>query len=196
MSDKYRFENIDSGTGESAPLLSEAAYQIIHDNADTFNNAIKHERDFQFDYFGFKTLQRSYLFKVNKGTRIINNDGSSSVSIEYRSRIVETPQYMMLRVAIGIHMNDIAGALHTYDLMSGRYFTHATPTLFNAATPKPQMSSCYLLTMTEDSIDGIYDTLKRCALISKAAGGIGLSVHCIRSANSYIRGHHFLRSCY
>ncbi|GMH84656.1 hypothetical protein TrST_g13199 [Triparma strigata] len=156
-------------TGEPAPLVSERHYKIIMDNKDRYDAAIIHDRDFEFDYFGFKTLQKSYLFKVN-------------------GKIAERPQHMVMRVAIGIHGDDVDTAIETYNLMSERYFTHATPTLFNAATPNPQMSSCFLLTMKEDSISGIYDTLKNCAVISKHAGGIGLAIHDIRASNSYIRG--------
>ncbi|GMH64968.1 hypothetical protein TL16_g04084 [Triparma laevis f. inornata] len=156
-------------TGEPAPLISSRHYKIIMANKDKYDAAIIHDRDFEFDYFGFKTLQKSYLFKVN-------------------GKIAERPQHMVMRVAIGIHGDDVEGAIETYNLMSERYFTHATPTLFNAATPNPQMSSCFLLTMKEDSISGIYDTLKNCAVISKHAGGIGLAIHDIRASNSYIRG--------
>jgi len=131
--------------------------------------ALDYERDFGYDFFGYKTLERSYLIKLN-------------------NTIIERPQHMLMRVAIGIHLDDIESILKTYDLMSQRWYTHATPTLYNAALPFPQMSSCFLLTMKEDSIDGIYDTLKSCALISKSAGGIGLSVHSIRAAMSYIKG--------
>lgn len=122
-----------------------------------------------FDYFGFKTLERSYLLRTH-------------------GEVAERPQHMFMRVAVGIHKDDIDSAIETYNLMSQRYFTHATPTLFNAGTPRPQLSSCFLLTMKDDSIDGIYDTLKQCACISKFAGGIGLSLHNIRATNSYIRG--------
>jgi len=139
------------------------------ENRDRLDAAVIHDRDFEYDYFGFKTLQKSYLFKIN-------------------GKIAERPQHMIMRVAVGIHGEDIDAAIETYDLMSGRYFTHATPTLFNAGTPSPQMSSCFLLTMKEDSISGIYDTLKNCAVISKHAGGIGLAIHDIRASNSYIRG--------
>lgn len=143
--------------------------QIAKENAEELEAAIQHNRDFSFDYFGFRTLQKSYLFKIN-------------------NQIVERPQHMYMRVALGIHKKDIKKVIETYDLLSQLLFTHATPTLFNAGTPTPQMSSCFLLDMKEDSIDGIYDTLKRCALISKSAGGIGLSVHKIRASESYIRG--------
>jgi ribonucleoside-diphosphate reductase alpha chain len=139
------------------------------ENADVLNNHIDYTRDYNYDYFGFKTLERSYLLKLN-------------------GEIAERPQHMLLRVSVGIHHNNIAKALETYDLMSNGYFTHATPTLFNSGTPTPQMSSCFLLTMQDDSLHGIYDTLKQCALISKSAGGIGLSIHHIRAKGSYIKG--------
>lgn len=136
---------------------------------DELNSAIIHDRDFEYDYFGFKTLERGYLFRVN-------------------GKVVERPQQMIMRVALGIHKSDIKAALETYELMSQKFFTHATPTLFNAGTPRPQLSSCFLLAMQDDSIEGIYDTLKQCACISKWAGGIGISMHNIRATNSYIRG--------
>ena len=168
---------ISPKTGELAPLLSEDVYQMIVDNRDKIEEAIKYERDYNYEYFGFKTLEKGYLLKLN-------------------GVIVERPQHMLMRVAIGIHKTSnideydqrIKDAIETYNLLSQLVFTHASPTLFNAGTPDPQMSSCFLLAMKEDSIEGIYDTLKRCALISKGAGGIGLSVHCIRASNSYIRG--------
>jgi len=156
-------------TGEPASLIADDVFEIVRDNAEIFDNAIQHQRDFTFDYFGFRTLQKSYLFKL---------DGV----------ICERPQHMFMRVSIGIHKRDIKAALETYELMSTLMFTHATPTLFNAGTPIPQMSSCFLVDIKGDSIDGIYDTLKTCALISKSAGGIGLSVHRIRASESYIRG--------
>jgi ribonucleotide reductase alpha subunit len=166
---EMEYNYLSPKTGDPAPLIAQGIYEIVMKNADKLDNAIKYERDFQYDYFGFKTLERSYLFRMN-------------------NKIVERPQHMLMRVAVGIHKNDIDAAIETYNLMSLKYFTHATPTLFNAGTTCPQMSSCFLLSMKEDSIEGIYDTLKRCALISKGAGGIGLSVHCIRASNSYIRG--------
>jgi len=156
-------------TGEPAPLISEKVYDIVCQHKDTLDAALIHDRDFEFDYFGFKTLEKSYLLKVH-------------------GEIVERPQHMLMRVAVGIHMDDIPRVLETYDLLSQKYFTHATPTLFNAGTPNPQMSSCFLLCMKEDSIDGIYDTLKHCAIISKYAGGIGMSISNIRASRSYIRG--------
>jgi ribonucleoside-diphosphate reductase alpha chain len=162
------YNYVDSKSGEKAPLLADDVYDIIQQNADRFNAAIIYERDYHFDYFGFKTLEKSYLLKVN-------------------GKIVERPQHLFMRVAIGIHKNDIEAAIETYNLMSEKWFVHATPTLFNAGTPKPQMSSCFLLSMKEDSIEGIYETLKNSALISQAAGGIGLNIHNIRSTGSYIK---------
>ena len=167
MSDLYNY--IDPKTGENAALLSEEVFNIIMENKDRFDSNIIYDRDFRYDYFGFKTLTRSYLMKLN-------------------GKIVERPQQMLMRVSIGIHKNDIESALKTYNLMSEGWFTHATPTLFNSGTPKPQMSSCFLLTTKEDSINGIYDTLKSCAQISQSAGGIGLSIHDIRATGSYIKG--------
>ncbi|MFH4977936.1 hypothetical protein AB6A40_004645 [Gnathostoma spinigerum] len=151
------------------PLISKEVYDIILENADVLNSAIVHDRDFSYSYFGFKTLERSYLLRI---------DGEP----------VERPQHMLMRVALGIHKKDIQSAIETYNLMSEKWFTHATPTLFNSGTCRPQMSSCFLLTMREDSIEGIFDTLKQCALISKNAGGIGLNVHCIRATGSEIAG--------
>ena len=166
---KLLYECTDSKTGKSVPLLSDDVWQIISDNAELLDSTIIYDRDYGFDYFGFKTLEKSYLLKV---------DG----------KVAERPQHMYMRVAIGIHLGDIENAIKTYHLMSERWFTHATPTLFNAGTPKPQMSSCFLLTMKEDSIDGIYDTLKQTAKISQSAGGIGLSISNIRATGSYIGG--------
>tara|TARA_B100001741_G_scaffold182880_1_gene150588 strand:+ start:1579 stop:3969 length:2391 start_codon:yes stop_codon:yes gene_type:complete len=162
-------EFIDPESGAHAPLISEEVYEIIMANKEKLDNYIDYGRDFNYDYFGFKTLERSYLLKLN-------------------GEVAERPQHMLMRVAVGIHHGDIEKALETYDLMSQGYFTHATPTLFNSGTPTPQMSSCFLLTMQDDSLVGIYDTLKQCALISKSAGGIGLSIHHIRSKGSYIKG--------
>jgi ribonucleoside-diphosphate reductase alpha chain len=167
MEDLYTYVN--PRTGKKAPLLSEEVYNIIKKNADKLDSSIIYNRDFGYDFFGFKTLERSYLLKLN-------------------GQIVERPQHMLMRVSIGIHLNDIESALETYELMSKRYFTHATPTLFNSGTPKPQMSSCFLLAMKDDSIDGIYDTLKQTAKISQSAGGIGLSIHNVRATGSYIAG--------
>ena len=167
MHDLYTY--IDPKTNLPAALLADDVYQIIMDNKELLDSSIIYDRDFRYDYFGFKTLTRSYLMKLN-------------------GRIAERPQQMLMRVALGIHKRDITAALKTYHLMSEGWFTHATPTLFNAGTPKPQMSSCFLLTMKEDSIEGIYDTLKSCAQISQSAGGIGLAIHNIRATGSYIKG--------
>ena len=167
MHDLYTY--IDPKTNLPAALLADDVYQIIMDNKELLDSSIIYDRDFRYDYFGFKTLTRSYLMKLN-------------------GRIAERPQQMLMRVALGIHKRDVAAALVTYNLMSEGWFTHATPTLFNAGTPKPQMSSCFLLTMKEDSIEGIYDTLKSCAQISQSAGGIGLAIHNIRATGSYIKG--------
>ena len=166
---KVLYTYVDPKTGENAGLISKEAYQVIRNNAALLDSSIIYDRDFGYDFFGFKTLEKSYLLKVN-------------------GKIAERPQHMLMRVAVGIHMDDVEAAVETYNLLSERWFTHATPTLFNAATPKPQMSSCFLLTMQDDSINGIYDTLKQCALISQSAGGIGLSVHNIRATGSYIKG--------
>eukprot|EP00938_MAST-03A_sp_MAST-3A-sp1_P000979 g979.t1 len=160
---------IEPKTGKPAPMIAEDVYDIIMKNKDVLDSALIFDRDYLFDYFGFKTLERSYLLRIN-------------------GKIVERPQHLLMRVAVGIHKNDIDQVLKTYELCSQKFFTHATPTLFNAGTPRPQMSSCFLLTMKDDSIEGIYDTLKQCAQISKYAGGIGVSIHGIRAANSYIRG--------
>lgn len=167
MEDLYHY--IDPKTGEHASLLADDVFEIIKNNREVLDSSIIYDRDFRYDYFGFKTLTRSYLLKLN-------------------GRIVERPQQMLMRVAVGIHKNDIQAAIKTYNLMSEGWFTHATPTLFNAGTPKPQMSSCFLLTMKDDSIEGIYDTLKSCAQISQSAGGIGLAIHNIRATGSYIKG--------
>jgi ribonucleoside-diphosphate reductase alpha chain len=159
----------DEVSGKKLPLLADDVIKIIMDNAELLDSTIIYDRDFGFDYFGFKTLEKSYLLKVN-------------------GKIAERPQHMYMRVAVGIHKNDIDSVIKTYNLMSERWYTHGTPTLFNAGTPKPQMSSCFLLTMKEDSIDGIYDTLKQTAKISQSAGGIGLAIHNIRATGSYIGG--------
>lgn len=166
---KDLYEYVDPKTGKHAPLIADDVHAIIQANAEQLDSAIIYDRDFGYDYFGFKTLERSYLLKIN-------------------GNVAERPQHMLMRVAVGIHKEDIAKAIETYDLMSERWFTHATPTLFNAGTPKPQMSSCFLLTTKDDSIDGIYDTLKMCAKISQSAGGIGLAIHNVRATGSYIRG--------
>ena len=166
---KRLFTYLDPKTGQNAALLSKEVYDIIKKNAVELDEAIIYDRDFGYDYFGFKTLEKSYLLKLE-------------------GQIAERPQHMLMRVAVGIHQTDIASAIETYNLLSERWFTHATPTLFNAGTPKPQMSSCFLLTTQDDSIEGIYDTLKQTAKISQSAGGIGLSIHNIRATGSYIKG--------
>ena len=160
---------IDPKTGENASLIAEDVYEIIKENEDKLNSAIIYSRDYHYDFFGFKTLERAYLLKIN-------------------GEIVERPQHMLMRVSVGIHKEDIDSAIETYNLMSEKWMTHATPTLFNSGTPKPQMSSCFLLTMKEDSIAGIYDTLKQTALISQSAGGIGIAMHNVRAKGSYIKG--------
>jgi len=166
---KLLYQYVDPKTGENASLISREVYEVIKKNAALLDSTIIYDRDFGYDYFGFKTLERSYLLKL---------DG----------KVVERPQHMLMRVAVGIHFDDIDSVIETYNLLSERWFTHATPTLFNAGTPKAQLSSCFLLTMKDDSIEGIYDTLKQCAKISQSAGGIGLSVHDIRATGSYIKG--------
>jgi len=166
---KLLYDYIDPVTNSHAPLLSKEVYDIIRKNADEIDSSIIYDRDYGFDYFGFKTLERSYLIRTG-------------------GKMTERPQHLFMRVALGIHKEDIKAAIETYNLMSEKWFIHATPTLFNAGTPKPQMSSCFLLSMTEDSINGIFDTLKRCALISQSAGGIGLSIHNVRAIGSYIKG--------
>ncbi len=167
IEDMYKY--IDPKTGQNASLVAEDVYNVIMDNKEALDSSIIYDRDFRYDYFGFKTLTRSYLMKLE-------------------GNIVERPQQMLMRVAVGIHKSNIQDAIKTYNLMSEGWFTHATPTLFNSGTPKPQMSSCFLLTMKEDSIEGIYDTLKSCAQISQSAGGIGLAIHNIRATGSYIKG--------
>lgn len=166
---KMLYQYIDPKTGENASLLSKETWRVIQQNAAMLDSNIIYDRDYGYDYFGYKTLEKSYLLKIN-------------------GRIVERPQHMLMRVAVGIHGDNIERVIETYDLLSERWFTHATPTLFNAGTPKPQLSSCFLLTMKEDSIGGIYDTLKQCAQISQSAGGIGLAIHNIRATGSYIKG--------
>lgn len=163
------FHYTDGVTGRKMPLIAADVIEIIENNAELLDSSIIYDRDFGFDYFGFKTLEKSYLLRI---------DG----------KIVERPQHMYMRVAVGIHKNDMDSVISTYNQMSERWFTHATPTLFNAGTPKPQMSSCFLLTMKDDSIDGIYDTLKQTARISQSAGGIGLAIHNVRATGSYIGG--------
>ena len=166
---KKLYYYVDKGSGKKTPLIADEVWKVIEDNDELLDSTLIYDRDFGFDYFGFKTLEKSYLMKV---------DG----------KIAERPQHMYMRVALGIHKEDVESAIKTYHLMSERWFTHATPTLFNAGTPKPQMSSCFLLTMKEDSIEGIYDTLKQTARISQSAGGIGLAIHNIRATGSYIGG--------
>ena len=163
------YNYVDPKTGEKAGLISDKTIEIIKKNAGKLDSAIIYDRDYNFDFFGFKTLERSYLLRM---------DGE----------VVERPQHMLMRAAVGIHDNDIDAAIETYNYMSEKWFIHATPTLFNAGTPKPQLSSCFLLTMTDDSISGIFETLTRCAKISQSAGGIGLSIHNIRAQGSYIKG--------
>jgi ribonucleoside-diphosphate reductase alpha chain len=167
MNEMYHYVN--PRTNLEAPLLSEEVHKVIMENAEFLDSHIIYNRDFNYDYFGFKTLERSYLLRIN-------------------GKIVERPQHMLMRVSVGIHLGDLDSVIETYDLMSKKFFTHATPTLFNAGTPKPQMSSCFLLAMQDDSIDGIYDTLKQTAKISQSAGGVGLSIHNVRATGSYIRG--------
>ena len=160
MHDLYSY--IHPKTGQSASLLSEPVYKFMMANKERLNSAVVYDRDFTYDYFGFKTLERSYLLRL-------------------KGKVAERPQHMLMRVSCGIHLDDLEAAIETYELLSNKWFTHASPTLFNSGLPKPQMSSCFLLTIPTDSIEGIYDTLKQCALISKFAGGIGLSVHNIRA---------------
>lgn len=167
IDDLYHYVNPKNG--KLSPMIADDVYEVIKEHAEELNSAIVYERDFNYNYFGFKTLERSYLLRL---------DG----------KVAERPQHMIMRVAVGIHKKDIQRAIETYNYMSLKYFTHASPTLYNAGTPKPQMSSCFLVNMKDDSIDGIYDTLKTCALISKSAGGIGLSIHNIRATGSYIAG--------
>ncbi|NDG84662.1 MAG: ribonucleoside-diphosphate reductase subunit alpha [Proteobacteria bacterium] len=166
---EFLYKNKSEFTNEDAPLVSEELYTLVMANADKINSTIKNVRDFEYDYFGFKTLEKSYLLRAG-------------------GQIVERPQYMLMRVALGIHQGDLEHAFRTYELMSTGYFTHASPTLFNAGTTKAQMSSCFLLSMKEDSIYGIYETLKQCALISQSAGGIGLAIHNVRAKGSFIKG--------
>lgn len=166
---KRLYQHVDAKTGQNAPMISKETWKVIRNHAAELDDAIFYDRDFAYDYFGFKTLERSYLMKIE-------------------GKVVERPQHLLMRVAVGIHGEDIPAAIETYNLLSEKWFTHATPTLFNAGTPKPQLSSCFLLTMKDDSIDGIYDTLKNCAKISQSAGGIGLSIHNVRAKGSYIKG--------
>ncbi|KAG7191884.1 ribonucleotide-diphosphate reductase subunit rnr1 [Scheffersomyces spartinae] len=166
---KQLYDYINPKTDKHSPMISEETYATITKYADELNSAIVYDRDFNYNYFGFKTLERSYLLRIN-------------------GKVAERPQHLIMRVAVGIHGDDIPRVIESYNLMSQRYFTHGSPTLFNAGTPNPQMSSCFLVAMKDDSIDGIYDTLKTCALISKSAGGIGLHIHNIRSTGAYIAG--------
>ncbi|MEM7382989.1 MAG: ribonucleoside-diphosphate reductase subunit alpha [Bacteroidota bacterium] len=166
---KRLYTYVDPKTGENASLIAKDVYKVIREHAALLDTTIAYDRDYDHDYFGFRTLERAYLLKMH-------------------GKVAERPQHMLMRVAIGIHKDDIDAAIETYHLMAQKWFTHATPTLFNAGTPKPQLSSCFLLVMKEDSIEGIYDTLKQCAQISQAAGGIGLSIHNIRATGSYIKG--------
>lgn len=163
------YNYIDPLTNEKAGLIGDETIEVIRKNADRLDSAIIYDRDYHFDYFGFKTLERSYLLKADK-------------------KVVERPQHLLMRTSVGIHGTDIDAAIETYNLMSEKWFIHATPTLFNAGTPKPQLSSCFLLSMVDDSISGIFETLSRCAKISQSAGGIGLSIHNIRAKGSYIKG--------
>jgi ribonucleoside-diphosphate reductase alpha subunit len=167
VEDLYNYVN--PNTGEKGSLISKKLYRIVNSNKKKINSSIIYDRDYNYDYFGIKTLQKSYLLKIDKN-------------------IVERPQHMLMRVSIGIHGKNLEKAIESYNYMSQKYFTHATPTLFNAGTPKPQLSSCFLLQMQDDSIDGIYETLKHTAKISKNAGGIGLAIHNIRCNGSYIKG--------
>lgn len=166
---KRLYTYVDPKTGQNAPLISKETWKVIKEHAAELDEAILYDRDFAYDYFGFKTLERSYLIRID-------------------NKPIERPQHLLMRVAVGIHGENIPAAIETYHLLSEKWFTHATPTLFNAGTPKPQLSSCFLLTMKDDSIDGIYDTLKQCAKISQSAGGIGLSIHNVRAKGSYIKG--------
>ncbi|XP_045433398.1 ribonucleoside-diphosphate reductase large subunit isoform X3 [Pipistrellus kuhlii] len=167
MEDLHNY--INPHNGKHSPMVAQSTLDIVLANKDRLNSAIIYDRDFSYNYFGFKTLERSYLLKIN-------------------GKVAERPQHMLMRVSVGIHKEDIDAAIETYNLLSERWFTHASPTLFNAGTNRPQLSSCFLLSMKDDSIEGIYDTLKQCALISKSAGGIGVAVSCIRATGSYIAG--------
>ncbi|VAI51020.1 unnamed protein product [Triticum turgidum subsp. durum] len=166
---KVMYTHFNERSGLMAPLIADDVYEIIMKNATRLDSEIIYDRDFDYDFFGFKTLERSYLLKVG-------------------GKVVERPQHMLMRVSVGIHKDDIESAVKTYHMMSQRWFTHASPTLFNAGTPRPQLSSCFLVCMKDDSIEGIYDTLSECASISKSAGGIGVSIHNVRATGSYIRG--------
>ncbi|WOG82163.1 hypothetical protein DCAR_0101325 [Daucus carota subsp. sativus] len=170
--------HVSERSGQKAPLLADDVFDIImnvsymvylNPNVARLDSEIIYDRDFDYDYFGFKTLERSYLLKIE-------------------GKVVERPQHILMRVAVGIYKDDVESAIKTYHLMSQRWFTHASPTLFNAGTPRPQLSSCFLVCMKDDNIERIYDTLKECAIISKLAGGISVSVHNIRATGSHIRG--------
>jgi ribonucleoside-diphosphate reductase subunit M1 len=163
------YDYVNPKNNRHCPMISKETYDSVMKHAEELNSAIVYDRDFNYQYFGFKTLERSYLLRIN-------------------GKVAERPQQMIMRVAVGIHGEDIESAIETYNLMSNKFFTHASPTLFNAGTPRPQLSSCFLIDMKEDSIEGIYDTLKTCAMISKSAGGIGLNIHRIRATGSYIGG--------
>src|SRR5690606_33446057 len=165
----YNYQN--EFTKEKQPLLSDEIYAFAREYKDRISAEIAYSRDFEFDYFGFKTLEKSYLLKVN-------------------GKIVERPQHLFMRVALGVQIGNIEEAIKTYHLISEGWFTHASPTLFNAGTNKAQMSSCFLVAMKDDSIDGIYQTLRQTALISQSAGGIGQSIHNVRAKGSFIRGTH------
>lgn len=160
---------VNPKTGRPSSMISEETFNTVMKHRELLDSTIIYERDFHYNFFGFKTLERSYLLRIN-------------------GKVAERPQHMLMRVAVGIHGEDIESAIETYNYMSEKAFTHASPTLFNAGTPHPQMSSCFLVSMKEDSIEGIYDTLKTCAMISKTAGGIGLNIHNIRGTGSYIAG--------
>ena len=166
---KTLYEYINPKNNKPSSMISKETYDTITRHAEELDSAIVYDRDFNYQYFGFKTLERSYLLKL---------DG----------KIAERPQHMLMRVAVGIHGDDIERAIETYHLLSNKYFTHASPTLFNAGTPNAQLASCFLIDMKSDSIDGIYDTLKTCAMISKTAGGVGFNAHRIRATGSYIAG--------
>uniref|UniRef100_A0A6C0LRD6 ribonucleoside-diphosphate reductase n=1 Tax=viral metagenome TaxID=1070528 RepID=A0A6C0LRD6_9ZZZZ len=163
------YNYVNTKTGKWSPLIADDIIECIRSNADVFDDVINYEKDLEYDIFGYKTMEKSYLSRIN-------------------GDIVERPQHMLMRVAIGIHCPDVDAAIETYKLLSQKKFTHATPTMYNAGTKNPQMSSCFLLKMKDDSIEGIFDTIKNCALISKNAGGIGVSIHNVRAQNSYISG--------
>eukprot|EP00921_Rhytidocystis_pertsovi_P008294 GHVQ01013604.1.p1 GENE.GHVQ01013604.1~~GHVQ01013604.1.p1 ORF type:complete len:344 (+),score=38.22 GHVQ01013604.1:25-1056(+) len=161
--------NLKDAQGVNASLIAEDVYQFVVQHRERLDAVIDYKRDFDYSFFGYKTLARGYLLRTV-------------------DKIAERPQHMLMRVSCGMHCGDIEKTVQTYLLLSHKFYTHATPTLFNAGTPQPQMSSCFLLAMQSDSIEGIFDTLKQCALISKTAGGIGVATHCIRATGSYIRG--------